>query len=147
MIKITHYPKQGFSQKEILVFIQSTDSMYDPPQSSIVNITDWSEKIYNNADLFVASNNGQTIGMIAAYMTQPPLCYITSVCVCKEYQNQGIFSSLYSLLEHIAFITGFVMIVLEVNKNNTKALSCYKRKGFTIKEEKDTSYIMEKLLN
>lgn len=52
---------------------------------------------------------------------------IINIAVLNSYQNKGIATK---LLEHVIKSTNATKIMLEVNENNTKAISFYKKNKF-----------------
>ena len=52
----------------------------------------------------------------------------------SRYHSQGIGSAMLRHVEQETFRRGFKYLILNVNKNNAKAIKAYKRNGFTITE-------------
>lgn len=91
--------------------------------------------------------NANIVAMIAAYLNNPPLCYISHVSVLDEYKRNGLFSRMLALLEKEAKLLNCSFIKLEVKENNAPAIAAYKKNGFEFEciASEDSVY-MKKLL-
>ena len=91
--------------------------------------------------------NDNIIAMIAAYINNPPLCYISHVSVLDEYKRNSLFSQMLTFLENVAKHDNCTFIKLEVKENNAPAIAAYKKNGFELDcmASKDSVY-MQKLL-
>lgn len=116
-----------------------------PNELNISNISEYAEKLNQNAEIyFLVNNENQDIGMCAVYANdyENKIIYISSISIKKEYLSKGLGQV---LLDHIFTLKdkyNMDYIKLEVKKNNTKAINFYKKNGFLIDEEKLETYLM-----
>jgi ribosomal-protein-alanine N-acetyltransferase len=121
------------------VQLSDLDEIYKIEQENFIHC--WSKEfIQFNIQLpeyirkfYVAVKENKIVGYIVCWLSDKT-AHIYNISVKKDYQNQGIGSFLLEyLLEELKKI-GFNTVVLEVRKSNSKAISLYKKFGFT--EEK-----------
>ena len=108
----------------------------------------YARKLSANASFVVLRDmNDNNVAMIAAYLNNPPLCYISHVSVLDEYKRNGLFSRMLALLEKKAKLLNCSFIKLEVKDNNAPAIAAYKKNGFEFEciASEDSVY-MKKLL-
>lgn len=68
--------------------------------------------------------------MIAAYLNNPTLCYISHVSVLGGCKRNDLFCRMLVLLEKAAKQDYCSFIKFEVKENNAPAISAYKKNGF-----------------
>lgn len=116
-----------------------------PNELNISNISEYAEKLNQNAEIyFLVNNDNKDIGMCAIYTNdyENKIIYISSISIKKEYLSKGLGQV---LLDHIFTLKdkyNMDYIKLEVKKNNTKAINFYKKNGFQIITEKEDTYLM-----
>lgn len=116
-----------------------------PNELNISNISEYAEKLNQNAEIyFLVNSDNKDIGMCAIYTNdyENKIIYISSISIKKEYLSKGLGQV---LLDHIFTLKdkyNMDYIKLEVKKNNTKAINFYKKNGFLIDEEKLETYLM-----
>ena len=76
--------------------------------------------------------NDNIIAMIAAYINNPPLCYISHVSVLDEYKRNSLFSQMLTFLENVAKHDNCTFIKLEVKENNGIKRQCVYAETFMI---------------
>ena len=91
----------------------------------------------------IISMDGIEIGVYAYHITNNGDFFINEINIIREYQNKGIGSRILQeqLLKNSE---NDVRTILQVFKNNP-AINLYKRLGFTVYEETDTHFRMEKI--
>lgn len=123
------------SQAEIVDHLWRCDADFVPPLSSRVEIRSYTHKITSNATRFEAWAGGALIGLLAAYCNDSERrnSYITSVSVLRGWKSGEVASRLLGrCIGHLQEL-GFEHIELEVDGENTGAISLYEKKGFLIK--------------
>ena len=116
-----------------------------PNELNISNISEYAEKLNQNAEIyFLVNSDNKDIGMCAIYTNdyENKIIYISSISIKKEYLSKGLGQV---LLDHIFTLKdkyNMEYIKLEVKKNNTKAINFYKKNGFQIITEKEDTYLM-----
>lgn len=118
------------SYGEVLGFLLKTDSVFSPPLSFNVVLSSYSRKLSDYSEFSIARIDGEIIGMISCYTNNPPIGYISNVCVESDYQGQGLFSRLFSLLLYEVKKRGIQSLFLEVDEGNSKAKGVYSHLGF-----------------
>ena len=136
------YKHETPSLEDIRGFFYRTDSIFDIPLSEKVNIEEYTLKLYTYADFFVCYDDDRIVGMICCYMNRPPEAYISHVCVSYEYQGKGIFKELFAILKYVCHTFSIKQILLEVGLINIKAQKAYRKEGFCIKTQMESSFIM-----
>ncbi|MBT1073624.1 GNAT family N-acetyltransferase [Pelotalea chapellei] len=85
---------------------------------------------------WLAIKEGTTmIGFLAAGPYGDQTIKLHKLYLLPEYHSRGIGSLALAEVEKIAQATGAIRIVLNVNKNNQKAIRAYERSGWQITEE------------
>jgi ribosomal protein S18 acetylase RimI-like enzyme len=117
---------------EIAGHLRVCDQGFVPPLGERVRIEDYARKIADRSERFEAWADGELVGLVAAYCTDPKqhVAFITSVSVVPAWQGRGIASQLVGrCLEHVRQV-GFRRTELHVNSRNPVALALYARHGF-----------------
>ena len=135
------------SEFEVIDFFNKTISDFPSFREEEFRIK-YSHKLSAKASFVVMRNiKGDIVAMIAAYINNPPLCYISHVSVLDEYKRNGLFGKMLAFLENVAKHHNCSLIKLEVKKNNTPAIAAYKKNGFVIDcMASEESMYMQKLL-
>lgn len=118
-------------KSEILQHLLECDSSFVPLLSDRVNIDEYAEKVAGKAITFEAWDENRLAGLVAVYINMDSLtAFITNVSVLNKCSGKGIARKLMFHCIEYAGTNGFKRIQLEVNKNNTKAISLYKGLNF-----------------
>lgn len=110
-----------------------------------MNLEEYAFKIFQKAVRFEAIDQEKMVGLVAIYCNDEKKisAYITSVSVEKDKQGLGIGSELVDAgIEYVKCL-GFKKIELEVDIGNIKAINLYRKKGFTLHENKSTVIAMQ----
>lgn len=124
------YTFSKLSFEQVYQFLLETDKEFATPLSSKVNIEKYAKKLSDFSHFAYCIDENKIIGMISCYINNPPLGYISNVCVKSEYQNKGVFNLMFSTLIYSLEQLGIKILRLEVDNNNTKAQEVYLKKGF-----------------
>ena len=137
----------SLSELEIIDFFNRTISDFPSFREEEFRFK-YARKLSSNASFVVMRNiKGDIVAMIAAYINNPPLCYISHVSVLDEYKRNGLFGKMLAFLENVAKQHNCSLIKLEVKKNNAPAIAAYKKNGFVIDcMASEESMYMQKLL-
>ncbi len=134
----------------VLRLLIKLDQYYFPPLSlQVIDLEEYAKKIVLYADIMIASNNNNDIGLIAIYCNdlKSKISFITSIGIDKVYQNHGVASDLLELAIKSAEQKGFQVIKLEVNSKNNNAMKFYKKSGFRQASQNGNIILMVKYLN
>lgn len=131
------------SVSKVLDFLIQTDCEFPYPLSSRVNINKYAIKLSDFSHFSYCMDDGIIVGMISCYINNPPMGFISNVCVKSKYQGLGIFSKMLEVLIQSVQDFGICYLRLEVDNNNI-AQQVYLRKKFVMKEAaSDHSTYME----
>lgn len=125
--------------EEVRAFLMETDEEFPTPLSTHVDIDSYARKLSDFSDFAVCRDGQDIVGMISCYTNQPPLGYISNVCVKKPYQAQKVFSKLFHLLRRNAKELGISYLRLEVDADNENARRIYEHYGFRTLEARPDS--------
>lgn len=131
---------EKIDELELLEYLKNT------PLANKVEIKEYTHKVCTNATIFVARENENIIGVNIVYFNDRILKrgYITHIRVNETHRKLGIGGLLLSKAMDYAREHNFTSIALEVRKNNEIAMHLYTRNGFTIYQETENNYYMEK---
>lgn len=148
-IKGIHIKINQSKKEEIKALLEQSDNEFIPPLSTIVNISDFSDKIRERAITFEAFTGKLLVGIVAAYFNDRSTNagYITIVCVLKNYHGRGIAKELVNNCIQFGRNNRFTQIGLEVSEDNLKAFKLYQNLGFIITERCHKQIKMTLMLN
>jgi ribosomal protein S18 acetylase RimI-like enzyme len=109
----------------------------------------WNEERQNQEPKFperylMLFDHNDPIGFISL-REQPNCLYVETLQLIKSYRGHGIGKELIKFIEKVAAKTAKDTIQLRVFKNNP-AQSLYRRSGFSLLEEEEWFYLMEKIV-
>ena len=120
--------------EELMKYLIYYNNYFEPTLVDMVDsLQEYCRKIHNKANVVEIKNKeNKQLGMIAFYANDKinKIGYITLVVVDKEYYGRGIGTRLMQYCEEYCAKCGMKKILLEVNKNNMKAINLYKKMGF-----------------
>jgi ribosomal protein S18 acetylase RimI-like enzyme len=123
--------------KEIHAHLVRCNASFVPPLDSRVVLADYARKLISSAIRYEAWDGETLIGLVAMYANDPAKreAFITNVSVDEAHGNQGIARKLTEQCIAETAEQGFQTIVLEVSKNNRRAMDLYEKLGFSILAE------------
>lgn len=129
----------------IVALLHELDKDFDPTLSSIINISNYAEKIKNNAKIMSYFDNGNLVAFIAFYCNdlETRIGFMSMLAVSKNNQGKGLARSLIKSSIDLLKNENFNRYRLEVFKTNNKAINLYKKMGFEVISELDFSLILE----
>lgn len=134
------------TKKEIYNHLIICNDIFIPKLNTRIDISTFSDKIFEKAIKFEAWHNNILIGLVSAYFNnlETGTGFINNVSVLPEYHKKGIASQLIKNSEDYAKKNNFRQIQLEVNKNNFSAVNLYKKNKFYPVENNGDFIIMKK---
>lgn len=138
------YSINSATKNNIQNHLKRCNTLFYPHLSTYVNIEEYADKIKSNAYTFEAWDKEQLIGVVACYLNNSDTKkgYITNVSVEKNYQGKGIAKKLVQQTIDKAIALKFKTLFLEVNVNNSSAISLYQSLGFTLNGRVKDTYTM-----
>lgn len=117
-------------------------------KNGVVRIDEFSVKVLNNGLMYTYEDAETQKGFVVFYANDQvgKIAYLSMIAVKEQYRGEHIGTKLLNWVEIESFKLGMSRLRLEVNKQNNAAIDFYKRRGFTICEEKTDSYYMHKAL-
>ncbi len=118
---------------EIKDIIYDFDKVFKPTLSERLDDLElYSEKIYNNANVFVVEENNDYIGLLVFYTNNVNhgVAFLSQIGVKHKAQNRKIGTLLLELCIDISRCNGMSKLKLEVDALNFKAIKLYKKYGF-----------------
>ena len=128
-----------FFEKQKKDFVSFKDSSF---------IEEYAQKLSNNASFVVCNSpSNEVVGIIAAYMNRPPVCYISHVCVADNYKRLGLYTQMICKLEADALERKCSKIRLEVRSDNMRAMNAYMKTVFSVSgKAREGCVYMEKII-
>lgn len=117
--------------QELESLLNSSSNYFVPPLSTQVDIKQYSEKLYNHADIIYGIDNTNQVIAYLAYYINTKESFITSVCVMPSAQGTSVSKLLFQFYEQ-NIKDKVSTIRLEVHSDNLKAIAYYKKRGFNI---------------
>ncbi len=126
------------TKADILMHFSSCDPDFIRDLSLKVNLEEYANKIVSKAGLYEAWDEKNLIGLIAVYRNDE-FDFITDISVSSLHKGQGIASRL--LKQYLKSM--HTEVRLEVAKNNMAAHELYKKFGFQLYDENETSSFLK----
>lgn len=128
--------KEIHGESRIRELLSEHSSLFPSLNSGQIEINELVEKLSNNARVIAAELGNSIIGFYAIYMnSQDKIAYLTLIGIDESYRGNGYGITLLSNAIGLANRGGYSVIKLEVNCNNAKAISLYKKLGFVFTDE------------
>lgn len=136
--------EEMISETELYNFLKDIDEDFTPYLSSKVILSEYVEKIQNNAELIVDKTVALR-GLVVLYCNDVVnfKAYISLVGVRHEFRGMGIARKMMVKAINKAQNNG--MKVIGIHSNNEIALKLYKSLGFVTKEFGEREYLEMKL--
>ncbi len=111
-----------------------------------VDIKEYADKLYKNADVLVAYNKGEVVGVAAVYTNDAvsKCAYLSFIALFDKYIGKGYGRQMLKRVEYVARSLNMRTLRLEVYKRNYRARQFYRHMGYDDVEEKEESFYMEK---
>ena len=131
--------------ESIYLFLDNINNEYNPPLSAKVDLRQYTEKIFDNAVLFVRNDNSNIVGMVVLYCNDEnkEKAYIPLVGVLPSHRRRGIAKEL--MQEAISYVKSKDFNVIGIHSNNPIAVKAYCDLGFDIIEDGERKYMEMKI--
>ncbi|MCF8222790.1 MAG: GNAT family N-acetyltransferase [Bacteroidales bacterium] len=143
------YSHNTIDEESLCNYLYNSDELFTPRLSDLVEIIEYSKKLFKYADFFEAKVKGNIIGLLVIYLNNAEgrKGYISTLCISKEYQRKGIAKDLINKAIEYSKRISFNEIQLEVYASNNNAIEFYKYIGFEKIKDLHNSQIMSLYLN
>jgi ribosomal protein S18 acetylase RimI-like enzyme len=137
--------RKNASVQDITEHLELCDNSFIPALSHRTNISEYSLKLFNFSITFEAWHENILVGLIAVYFNDDSetTAFISSVSTLESFSGKGIAKSLLTDCIQFAKEKKFKQILLEVDKENVKAISLYKTFGFVDFQDKDNNFLLK----
>lgn len=123
---------EDISMRRMIALLTSIESDYIPPLSSLVNISEYAEKLLKGAKVLVAVVGTVDVGAIGFYANnvETRTAFISTIGVLPVERGKNVGTLLIDAAERYCREKRMVNLQLEVSTKNIAALSLYRRLGF-----------------
>jgi len=130
----------------LIKYFKGIDNNYSRVLGNNSSFDNYCEKLSKNAEIFYLELENEKIGILAFYANnvESKRAYISSISVLSKYYGYGFGKKLLEFLVAYLKKIKFIEIELEVQINNFKAISFYRKFGFMEIARKDNFLIMRK---
>lgn len=133
------------SKNQIKEHLTECSKLFVPRLDSYIEIEKYSEKIFDKANRIEFLCQDKLKGLIAYYVNGQE-AFITNVSVTQDYIGKEIASELMEQCFLRLIKQGIREVLLDVKRDNSRAIKFYKKHNFFIKEEKNNNFTMKKNL-
>lgn len=123
--------KNKRSLKQICDFLIAADNLFPIPLHKKVDIKSYARKLFHNSTILSITKNNKIIAMVCGYINPNSLSYASLLAVLPKYQGNAYGERLMREFVNIAKSKKSSLVHLYTTANNTKAISLYKKMGFT----------------
>ena len=145
MIEFVRITNHGEIEKYINDFLPVFPHLTEKVES----LEAYCEKLSKHANFYVGITDGETFGIGVFYSNnkQSKEGYITLIGLKPEFRGKGYGTVLLEKCEQIARTDGMVSMILEVDNDNTAAVSFYKKNGYSQKEltQRNSAYMQKQI--
>jgi ribosomal protein S18 acetylase RimI-like enzyme len=120
--------------------LKNVEELFVPPLNTYVNLEDYSRKLSTKAYTIEILFDNNLVGLVAYYNNDQYL-YLSNISIDKEYLKNGYGTILINKLIEKSLLYK-KKILLEVNKENIKAVRFYKKHGFIVNKTIHDTYEM-----
>ncbi len=126
------YRTKTATEDDLYWHLKECSRYFEPPLDGIVEIEQYSKKLFEKSITFEAWRNQKLIGLISAYFNDPEhrSGFISNVSVLSTCTGKGIASELLSRCIQYSKGCRFEEILLEVSLQNSAAMKLYERFDF-----------------
>lgn len=132
-------------KQQLETFLMKVDSDFTVPLSTRVDLTEFANKLSNDAVLLTIFEKGEIQSLVAMYCNnyETLYAYITIVATSKFCRGRGLGRILVKNAIDVARSKGFT--TLGLHTDNPSALRLYESLGFKVTGESEKKYLELKL--
>jgi len=132
-----------YNAKEICLFIKRFDCIFPHLKEKIDSYESYSKKLEKYASVVISKINDELCGILIYYANnmESKTAYISLIGVFPNYQGRGLGELLLDYCIENSRLNGMKRLSLEVDLDNSSAISFYKRNGFIECGSKSTTSI------
>lgn len=132
-------------EKDIFSHLMEMDNLFVPPLHTYVNIKEYAQKLFTKSLRFEIWKNNELKGLIAGYHNQTTNQYfISNYSVSPDLRGLNAAFVLLNKLDEYSKENDISILLLEVRKENLKAIAFYEKNGFKKVKEEKTTFLMER---
>jgi ribosomal protein S18 acetylase RimI-like enzyme len=139
------FRQNNSSYGEILEHLRSMDYSHLNGVKSLAELDIYAKKLATNSERFEYWKSSELIGILCFYInTEKKLIFITNISIDENYRGNGLAKKLIlELIDRYQKDLKYA-ITLNVGGNNLKALSLYKKMGFSLEEKVGSRFNLKK---
>jgi ribosomal protein S18 acetylase RimI-like enzyme len=135
------------SIEQISTHLKACDALFVPKLSSYVTIESYAEKLFDKAERIECFEGNELLALLAFYVNLAAnFCFITNVSVVEKWRGKKIGDYLLFELDKYCLENNIRQIQLEVRKENSKAISFYKKHNFAFLKENVDNFELQKTI-
>lgn len=119
------------SMQDIAAHLRETDCNFIPPLSRRVDIDAYAGKLFRSGLRCEAWSEGKLVGLVAGYLNDQEIGFISSVSVLPGWGRRQIGAKLVAAFVESARTARTKKLHLEVHRDNIAALQLYRAAGFS----------------
>jgi len=132
---------------QIITNLKKCDTLFVPNLSSYVDIESYAGKLFNKAQRIEYFKENELLALLAFYVNlEHNFCFITNVSVDEKLKGEKIGDSILLKLVEFCMKKNISKILLEVRKENCKAINFYKKHNFTLLKENKDNFELQKII-
>ncbi len=127
------YKINSIDLDSLIEYLLSRDFDFIPPLSARLDISEFAEKLYRFATIYSA-HAARIIGISAIYANnfETYEAYITNISIHPEYYGTGLAKNFMNFCLNDLKEKKFKSVKLEVNRENVRAITFYRKFDFSI---------------
>lgn len=127
--------------------MKKCDGLFVPNLSSYVDVEIYAEKLFDKAQRIECFETNELLALLAFYVNlENSFCFITNISVDEKLKGKKVGDALILKLVEFCLKNNINQIQLEVRKENSKAISFYKKHNFTLLKENIDNFEFQKII-
>lgn len=131
---------------DIVSHLMVMDGHFTPPLHTYVDIIEYAKKLAEKSVRFEIWVNGELMGLLAGYYNNEDVFYISNYSVCLDLKGQKAALRLLELAICDCRERRVPKLILEVRRENEKAIRFYERQGFVLVNSLPNTHVYQKTI-
>lgn len=133
--------------EQIVTHLKRCDDLFVPNLSSYVDMESYAGKLFNKAQRIEYFEENELLALLAFYVNlEHNFCFITNVSVDEKLKGKKIGDSIVLKLVEFCMKKNINKILLEVRKENSKAINFYNKHNFILLNENKDNLELQKII-
>ena len=134
-MEICRWDESGLEVSDIVLLMRVVGDELPDRLSERVDVTEYTIKLVNKGSLYmVLGDEGVPVGVMGFYANdqETKTAYLSIFGLLPKVRGMGIGSKLMKILISECEKAGMNKVCLEVNRENSRAIACYEKVGFSV---------------